>query len=99
MFIADKEKWNGRLMVIQVDTVTERKSNDQTSLEKRLYLSSLDCNIKLLSLITRRHWLIESMHWNLDRYFLQDKIRRKTARTARNLDTIQRMEAQKEKTL
>lgn len=89
--ITDKEKWNGHLTVIQVDTVTERKANSQTSSEKRLYLSSLDCNAKLLSRITRRHWLIESMHWDLDRNFLQDKIKRKTARAARNLDTIQRM--------
>lgn len=78
-------------MVMQVDTVTERKSNDQTSSEKRLYLSSLDCNAKLLSFITRRRWMIESMHWDLDRNLLQDKIKRKTARAARNLDTIQRM--------
>lgn len=81
--IVDKEKWNGRLTVIQEDTVTERKSNGQTSFEKRLYLSSLDCKAKLLSLITRRHRLIESMYWDLDRNFLQDKIKRKTARSSK----------------
>jgi len=31
------------------------------------------------------------MHWNLDRNLRQDGIKRKTERTAGNLDTIQRM--------
>jgi hypothetical protein len=41
--------------------------------------------------IARMHWAIESMHWDLDRNLRQDFIRRKSARSARNLDTIQRM--------
>ena len=31
------------------------------------------------------------MHWDLDRNLQQDRIKRKTERAARNLDTIQRM--------
>ena len=31
------------------------------------------------------------MHWMLDYNLLQDKIKRKSARAARNLDTIQRI--------
>lgn len=39
----------------------------------------------------RNHWSIESMHWVLDFNLLQDKVKRKSARAARNLDTIQRI--------
>ena len=44
-----------------------------------------------LGTLVRNHWSIESMHWRLDRNLLQDKIKRKSARAARNLDTIQRI--------
>ncbi len=39
----------------------------------------------------RHHWSIESMHWGLDVNLRQDKVKRKSAKAARNLDTIQRM--------
>ena len=44
-----------------------------------------------LSQITKQHWAIESMHWDLDRNLRQDSIKRKAEWAARNLDTIQRM--------
>lgn len=89
--IADREKWNGKLTVIEICTTTEKKSDGRRASERRLYVSSLDCGAERLSLITRRHWAIESMHWDLDRNLQQDRIKRKTERAARNLDTIQRM--------
>ena len=35
--------------------------------------------------------MVESAHWILDRNFCQDSIKRKTAKSARNLDTLQRI--------
>lgn len=89
--IADREKWDGKLTVIEILTTTEKKSDGKRTSEQRLYVSSLDCSAERLSLITRRHWAIESMHWELDRNLQQDRIRRKTGQAARNLDTIQRI--------
>lgn len=89
--IADREKWGGRLTVAVFDSVTVRKSTGVRTAERRLYLSSLPPDAALLGQAVRRHWAIESMHWNLDRNFKQDRIKRKTARAARNLDTIQRV--------
>lgn len=89
--IADREKWNGDLMVIEIRTATERKSNSQKSSERRFYISSFQSSAKQLNTIAKMHWAIESMHWDLDRNLRQDFIRRKSARSARNLDTIQRM--------
>ena len=89
--IADREKWNGNLTVIEILTSTEKKSDGRSTSEQRLYISSLDSSAERLSQITKQHWTIESMHWDLDRNLRQDSIKRKTERTARNLDTIQRM--------
>ncbi len=41
--------------------------------------------------LVRNHWAIESMHWALDFNLLQDRIKRKSAKAARNLDSIQRI--------
>lgn len=89
--IADKEKWGGNLTVIEFISETVRKSTGVHTTEHRLYLMSHPVNHPRLGDIIRCHWSIESMHWNLDRNFLQDKIKRNTLRAARNLDTLQRM--------
>lgn len=54
-------------------------------------MTSLPPDTPDLGLIVRRHWSIESMHWELDRNLLQDDIKRRTAKAARNLDTLQRI--------
>lgn len=89
--ITDREKWNGDLTVVEIRTATERKSDGQKSSERRFYVSSFHGSARRLGTISRMHWAIESMHWDLDRNLRQDFIRRKDARSARNLDTIQRM--------
>ena len=89
--ITDREKWNGDLTVIEIRTATERKSDGQKSSERRFYVSSFYGSARRLGTIARMHWAIESMHWDLDRNLRQDFIRRNSARSARNLDTIQRM--------
>lgn len=89
--IVDREKWNGYLTVIEILTSTEKKSDGRSTSEQRLCISSLDSSAERLSQITKKHWAIESMHWDLDRNLRQDSIKRKIERAARNLDTIQRM--------
>ena len=41
--------------------------------------------------VVRTHWSIESMHWGLDVNLQQDRIKRRSSRAARNLDTIHRI--------
>lgn len=90
--IADKDKWGGNMTVIEYicDTIKKKSTSIRTS-EKRLYVSSLPVHTPTLGAFVRDHWSIESMHWQLDVNLLQDKVKRKTTRSARNLDTIQRM--------
>lgn len=89
--IADREKWDGNLTVIEIRTATERKSDGRKSSERRFYVSSFHGSARRLGAIARMYWAIESMHWDLDRNLRQDSIKRKSAKAARNLDTIQRV--------
>ena len=89
--IADKAKWGGSLTIVEYDSKTVKKSTGAHSSEKRLYMTNLSPANPRLGIACRTHWAIESMHWCLDFNLLQDKIKRKTAKAARNLDTIQRI--------
>lgn len=89
--IADKDKWCGALTIIEYIASTIRKSTGVQTSEKRLYVSTLSKDTPKLGTIVRNHWSIESMHWGLDRNLLQDRIKRKSTKAARNLDTIQRI--------
>lgn len=89
--IADKPKWGGNMTIVEYEARTVRKSTGVRTSEKRLYVSSLATDIPTLGHFVRSHWSIESMHWGLDVNLLQDGIRRKYSRGARNLDTIQRI--------
>ena len=85
--IADKEKWGGNMTVIEYESDTIKKSSGAQTTEK----SSLPTDTPALGSLVRDHWSIESMHWTLDYNLLQDRIKRKSERAARNLDTIQRI--------
>ena len=89
--IVDKDKWGENLTIIEYEADTIKKSTGVNTNERRIYLSSLPTNTPKLGSIIRNHWSIESMHWCLDTNLLQDKIKRKSTRAARNLDTIQRV--------
>lgn len=89
--IADKKKWGGRMTIIEYEADTVRKSTGVRTQEKRLYVTSLPAHTPRPGSIVRNHWSIESMHWGLDVNMLQDKIKRKSTKAARNLDTIQRI--------
>ena len=89
--IADREKWGGDLTVVEFESETVKKSTGVRTGETRLYISSLHADAAWLGAVIRRHWPVESMHWPPSCNFLQDKIKRKTTRAARNLDTLQRI--------
>lgn len=88
--IADREKWNGNLTVIEIRTDTERKSGGQKTSEGPMsqVFTTVQC---CWGTIARKHWAVETKQWGLDRNMRQDFIKWKSARAARNLDTIQRM--------
>lgn len=89
--IADKQKWGGNMTIVEYESNVVKKSTGKRAIEKRLYVTSLPVHTPRLGDIVRKHWSIESMHWGLDVNLLQDKIKRRTSKAARNLDTIHRI--------
>ena len=89
--IADAEKWGGRMTVVKYESNTDNKSSEKSTTETRLYLTSLPTDTPELGSLVRTHWSIESMHWSLDVNLHHDRIKRKYIKSARNLDTIQRI--------
>lgn len=89
--IADKDKWGGNLTVVEFVSHCIKKSTSVKTTETRLYVSNLPVETPFIGSAVRKHWSIESMHWGLDFNLLQDSIKRKSARAARNLDTLQRI--------
>jgi predicted transposase YbfD/YdcC len=89
--IADKDKWGGNLTVVEFISNCTKKSTNETTTETRLYVSNLPDDTPWIGMAVRKHWAIESMHWGLDFNLLQDSIKRKTTKAARNLDTLQRI--------
>lgn len=89
--IADRQKWGGNMTIIEYESETVKKASGVHTSEKRLYVSSLPTSTPALGALVRNHWAIESMHWALDFNLLQDRIKRKSAKAARNLDSIQRI--------
>lgn len=79
------------MTIIEYEADTVRKSTGVRTYEKRLYVSSLAADTPALGAYVRKHWSIESMHWGLDVNLMQDRIKRKAPKAARNLDTIQRI--------
>ena len=89
--IADRDKWGGNLTVVEFVSFCTKKSTGAETTEKRLYVSNLPMDTPWIGKAVRNHWSIESMHWGLDFNLSQDGTRRKSAKAARNLDTIQRI--------
>ena len=89
--IADKDKWGGNMTIIEYEANTVKKSTGANTSERRLYASSMTTDTPAMGTFIRNHWSIESMHWGMDVNLLQDRIKRKSPRAARNLDTIQRI--------
>jgi len=89
--IVDKEKWGGNLTVVEFISNCTKKSTGAETTETRFYVSNLPDDTPWIGMAVRKHWSIESMHWGLDYNLLQDRIKRKTTKAARNLDTLQRI--------
>lgn len=89
--IADKDKWGGNLTIVEFVSHCTKKATGVETTETRLYVSNLPVDTPWIGKAVRYHWSIESMHWGLDSNLLQDSIKRKSSRAARNLDTLQRI--------
>lgn len=73
-WMAEKPAWKGLRSVVMVES--ERSVGNNTSYERRYYLSSLPADAPVLGERIRGHWGIENqLHWVLDMAFDEDRSR------------------------
>lgn len=81
--------WPTLRSIVQVTARRTLKASGATSVEKRLYLSSLPADAALLSGIIRHHWRIENvLHWSLDVTFRDDLCRSRADNAALNFAIV-----------
>ncbi len=87
----DRAKWAGLASFAMVES--ERSVGDETSIERRYFVSSLDGgNAKRLAEAVRGHWGIENeLHWVLDVAFREDDCRVRVGFAAQNLSLVRQL--------
>ena len=81
----DKDKWEGLRSVCMVESSVYKKSTEESTTERRYFISSMTLNPRKALKTIRSHWGIESMHWTLDMTFDEDRSRARTKNAAENL--------------
>ncbi len=82
-----KLKWDGLESIIMIEST--RTVNNQTSLEKRYYISSHLPNAEILEPTVRKHWGVENqLHWCLDVSFREDDCRVRKGNAAGNFAIV-----------
>lgn len=89
-FLQGKEQWEGISSIIRITST--RIIRDKTSIESRLYISSLNSNAKDFNRYIRQHWGVEnSLHYTLDVTFNEDQQRKRNNNAAQNFSIIQKI--------
>jgi predicted transposase YbfD/YdcC len=70
-YVRNRAGWRNLRTIVKV--VAERRTNGETTIDERYFISSLDGDAKRLLQAVRSHWGIEnSLHWVLDIAFNED---------------------------
>jgi predicted transposase YbfD/YdcC len=89
-FLEDKGNWKNLKSIIKL--TAQREINGKSTIENRLYISSIDGNAKDFNKYIRQHWGVEnSLHWTLDVTFREDDQRKRNGKSAENFSLIQKI--------
>lgn len=90
--VRDTEKWKGLQMVVKVETrQTDKKTGKETS-DARYFITSHDDDMAdRVAYSIRRHWAIESMHWQLDVVFGEDSSLKRIKNSAENFNIVRKI--------
>ena len=89
----DLANWKHLKSIVMVES--KREIKEKTSVEYRFYLSSLALSAQQFNEHIRKHWSIEnSLHWQLDVSFQEDRQRVREGNAADNFATIRKLSLQ-----
>lgn len=81
------ERWPDLASFIVIES--ERTIKGKTSIEQRLYISSLAPDANRIAAAIRSHWAVENrLHWCMDVVFADDQMRARTGHAAHNLAVL-----------
>ena len=81
------QQWPELKSFVVIDS--ERSIQDQTTRERRVYISSLAPEAQRIGQAVRAHWSIENrLHWCMDVIFQDDQMRARTGHAAHNLAVL-----------
>lgn len=86
------ERWKGLQMVVKVETTqTDKKTGKETS-DTRYFITSHDESMAdRVAYSIRRHWAVESMHWQLDVVFGEDSSLKRVKNSAENFNIVRKI--------
>ena len=89
-WIDNKEKWSGLNSIGCVEST--RIINDNTTVERRYYISSILTDAEKFGSAVRQHWGVENnVHWTMDVIFNEDKTLLHSGNSAENMASIRRL--------
>lgn len=88
-WLAGKDEWSG---IKSIGMVTRKSiEGGKTTVDTRYFISSLDEGVEQFAKSVREHWGVESMHWNLDVTFSEDKMQSRKDYLPENLAVLKRI--------
>lgn len=87
----DRKEWEKLKSIGYEKKTITRKRTEDTIIEERYFLCSIEPAAELFAIVVRRHWHIENgLHWALDIVFREDRLRSKEKNGIHNLGLIRR---------
>lgn len=84
--------WPSLRSLVRIDAERFHKATGKIERETRFYIASLRPEAKVLNVIVRQHWGIESkLHWLLDVAFREDHSRKRAGHAAQNFSAINKI--------
>ena len=88
-WLSMREEWSGLKSIGMV--IRKSREGETTVIDTRYFISSLQGDANRFAKAVREHWGVESMHWNLDVTFLEDKMRSRKEYLPENLAVLKRI--------
>lgn len=91
--VGQREKWPGLQQLVRVDTKQINKKTGKETADTRYFITSHKrLKAEKVAYAIRKHWAIESMHWQLDVVFGEDSSLKRVRNSAENFNTIRKFQ-------